>query len=380
MRLHSLLSDPLRALVALETVAMASSYALDVFIATMHVNKNPGDPKSLAIYSIEFIVAAVALASIPHRPNRRYVAIAIALCLVPVLVQSATGTLGPVVLLAVLAVRLTFAFGFPGTFIAWLLTFASIMFMPVMRFVAAPTFKQGTDLVSYAILLLLFTGVLYGVVAMMWLYARQGASAAAAAERTRIALDLHDSLGHLLTTLGVHLENADRLAPTDVDKARAYIARASVLASEILSDVRETVSILHDSDLDQSPALSSLLDRLRSDFASAHPVDLQWRVSLETEPHGRSAHVIFRVLQEALTNVARHARAHRVGVDVRGDKNAVSVSVRDDGRGFEESDAKGYGLVSMRTRVESVAGTLKIDSQNGAGTSVYATIPLESVV
>ncbi|HET6895006.1 MAG TPA: sensor histidine kinase [Candidatus Baltobacteraceae bacterium] len=380
MRLRSLLSDPLRALVVLETVVMASSYALDVFIATMHVNKNPGDPKSLAIYSIEFIVAAVALASIPHRPNRRYVAIAIALCLVPVSVQSASGTLGPVVLLAVLAVRLTFAFGFFGTSIAWLLTFTSIMFMPVMKFVAAPTFKHGTDLMSYGILLLLFTGVLYGVVAMMWLYARQGAAAAAAAERTRIALDLHDSLGHLLTTLGVHLENADRLAPTDVDKARAYIARAGVLASELLSDVRETVAILHDSDLDQSPTLSSLLDRLRSDFASAHPVDLQWRVALETEPQGRSAHVIFRVLQEALTNVARHAHAHRVGVDVRGDKNAVSVSVKDDGRGFEESDAKGYGLLSMRTRVESVAGTLKIDSQNGAGTSVQATIPLESVL
>lgn len=378
MRLRSFASDPLRALLALETVAIVSSYTLDVFMATMHINKNPGDPKSLAIYSVEFIFAAIALFSIPHRPNRRYLAIAGALCLAPVMVLSPTGALGPVVVLAVLASRLTFAFGFRGTAVAWIVTFASVMIDPVMKYMAAPTFQRGAFALTDALVILVFTSLLYGLLGIMWLYARSNAAMAASAERTRIALDLHDSLGHALTTLGVHLENAERLALTDAGKAKTYVARAGALTTAILSDVRDTVAMLHDGEELLPSSLTALLDRLHSDFSATHTIDLRWSVALEREPLGRSALVLYRVLQEALTNVARHAQAHCVSVDINGDKDTLVLCVQDDGRGFLQTEATGHGLFSMRTRIESVAGKFEISSQRGAGTRVNATLPLES--
>ncbi len=380
MRLRSLLADPLRALVALEAVAIVASYPVDVFIALMHFYKTPGDPKTLAIYTIQYIIAAIALFSIPHRPNRRYLAVAVAVCMVAVLAEAPTGmgSVGPIVAVAVLAYRLTFAFGFRGTALAWLIFFASMMFDPVRQYAEHPVFNQGMHLATTAIEVLVVTILIYGLVGIMWLYARNNAAMAAAAERSRIALDLHDSLGHALTTLGVHLENANRLALTDVDKAKTYMARAGELTREVLADVRDTVAMLHEGEDEQRPPLSSLLDRLRSDFAAAD-IDLRWRVSLEREPLGRSAHVLYRVLQEALTNVARHAHARRVDVEVRGDNDEVHVSVEDDGRGFDKAGDNGHGLVSMRTRVESVAGTINIGSRIGAGTRVHATIPLEGI-
>lgn len=377
MRLRRLLSDPLRALVALELAAVVCSYVVDVVMATMHINKNAGDQKSVTIYTVEYIATTIALFFIPHRPNRRYWAIGLGLCMVPVMVLSPTGALGPVVIIAVLAARLTFAFGFRGTAVAWLVTFASIMIDPVMQYAAGPTFRRGAYVVSDAIVILVFTSLLYGVIGIMWLYARNSASVAASAERTRIALDLHDSLGHALTTLGVHLENADRLAAVDAERTRAYITRAGALTSEILSDVRETVAMLHDGEETQAAPLSSLLDRLRSDFAAAYPVDVHWCVALEREPLGRSALVVYRVLQEALTNVNRHAQAHRVSVEVRGDNDRVFLCVEDDGRGFVHGESISHGLASMRNRVEAVAGTIDISSTPGAGTRVHASFPLE---
>jgi signal transduction histidine kinase len=87
---------------------------------------------------------------------------------------------------------------------------------------------------------------------------------------------------------------------------------------------------------------------------------------------------LLRAAQEALANVARHARASRVGVTLSYLENEVALDVRDDGRGFDRAlPVEGFGLVAMRQRIEGLAGTLQIESEPGAGTGVSARVPLE---
>jgi signal transduction histidine kinase len=88
---------------------------------------------------------------------------------------------------------------------------------------------------------------------------------------------------------------------------------------------------------------------------------------------------VYRVLQEALTNVTRHANAKRVEVRVLGKAGGIDVTVRDDGEGFEQSATSGRGLASMQSRIESIGGTLAIASNAGRGTLVHAHVPVEAV-
>jgi two-component sensor histidine kinase len=282
------------------------------------------------------------------------------------------------VLLLIFVTRLTFAFGFRGTAFAWGIGIAVVVVGSVPEIVQKPTSSNVIQGIASVFEWSLIFTLLFGLVGILWLYASKAAGAAAALERTRIALDLHDSLGHALTTLSVHLQNATQLQDVDTQKTRSYLDRASALAQEVLDDVRETVTILHDEPAAQPLAIAELLERLRGDFSAAHSLALHWNVCLEPEPEGRAAIVLYRVLQEALTNVARHADARKVSVDIKGDCNKIDLKVVDDGSGFHGGTHAGHGLTSMRSRIEALNGTFRIDSGVGSGTTLRATFPLES--
>jgi signal transduction histidine kinase len=164
---------------------------------------------------------------------------------------------------------------------------------------------------------------------------------------------------------------------TDPVKARAYLRSATSKTAEILGDVRETVAILHD-DAQRTPSFRLLLDRLRSDFSATHEMSVSWNVRVANEPSGRVAMAIYRVLQEALTNVARHAKASRIGVEVQGYDNWIEIRIDDDGRGFSGGSVDGHGLLSMRSRIESAGGTFRVSSEPAAGTQIVARVPLEA--
>jgi signal transduction histidine kinase len=86
---------------------------------------------------------------------------------------------------------------------------------------------------------------------------------------------------------------------------------------------------------------------------------------------------VYRVVQEALTNVARHAGAQTVELTIHEDEELVAIAVRDDGCGFDPAtDASGFGLVGMRERLAKVSGTLQVESEPGRGTAVTATVPV----
>ncbi|MBV8689424.1 MAG: sensor histidine kinase [Candidatus Eremiobacteraeota bacterium] len=378
--LERLRSNPLRGLIALEWIAMISSYAFDVSVAVGHIlfKGSGGDPRSVAVFTSLFVVTAAAVFSTPHRAHRRYAALAVSvLGLVGLGLWPTSVTATPVLVLIFVA-RLTFAFGFRGTAFAWCIGIAVVVLGSVPPIWQKPTGSDVIQAIASVLEWSLIFTLLFGLVGIMWLYASKAAEAAAASERSRIALDLHDSLGHALTTLSVHLQNATQLQDVDAGKMRSYLDRASALAREVLDDVRETVTVLHDEPATQQLAIAALLERLRRDFSAAHALTLHWNVFLNPEPEGRTAIALYRVLQEALTNVVRHASARKVSVDIIGDCNNIDLKVVDDGSGFLAGTHSGHGLTSMRSRIESLNGAFRIDSDVRSGTTLRATFPVES--
>jgi len=192
------------------------------------------------------------------------------------------------------------------------------------------------------------------------------AAATAAAERLRIARDLHDTLGHSLTALHLQLELAKN---TTGDVHRRAVDDADALSRALLAEVREVVGAMRE----EVPFdLEGALVRL----ASAIP---RPRVSVRVDaavrpPDGRVAQAILRVVQEAITNAARHADAETVVVDVAEDGAVLSVTARDDGRG-PLGLREGNGLRGARERLEALGGTLEVVAPGGRGTELRARIP-----
>lgn len=185
-------------------------------------------------------------------------------------------------------------------------------------------------------------------------------------ERTRISRELHDLLGHHLTALSLNLEVANHLVE---GKAQEHVTQAHTLAKLLLSDVREAVSRIRDSDdIDMAATLLPLADNvpgLRIDMRLPAPFLLD-------DPE--RAHVLLRCTQEIITNVVRHAQATTLDLEYRWQDDGVVLDARDDGRGAEAPVA-GNGLRGMRERLAAYGGRLTIDSRQGGGFGLSLYLP-----
>jgi signal transduction histidine kinase len=369
--------DPLRALLWIEAIAFALAFAGDVYAAlTMRFDLTGSLAASLKAYIPLVAVTGVLVFTIPHSPNGRFPVIGgaiVGICALPLIPSPGVSSL---VLLAILAARLTFAFGSRGAALALGTALAAILCDAVASHWGPAHLSTGETLFGIYGLSIQVT-LVFGMIGVMWLYAKSSSSAAASAERARIALDLHDSLGHALTALLVQLQNAEQSSDIDPSRAAKYVKRATATATELLADVRETVAILHHEEAASTPPLASMLARLHDDFTSTHPLQTTWSVQLKDEPSGRVSMAIYRVVQEALTNVVRHAQAAHVRVFVCSSDREIDLRVEDDGRGLHGTEGTGHGLHFMRMRVENVGGIFSVSS-NGTGTQLRALIPLEA--
>lgn len=195
-------------------------------------------------------------------------------------------------------------------------------------------------------------------------------------ERKRIALEIHDELGQLLTALkmDVSLLKMRLTTPDLLEK----VADMHVLVDSTIWMVRNVANHLRPAALNFG--LASALEWLAEDFARRNSVPCLFRMN-GSEPVLPEAHAtaVFRVVQESLTNVARHARATRVHVTLTRTERGFDLHVNDDGCGFEPETARNgysYGLLSMSERARLIGATLRIDSAPGAGTMVSVSVPL----
>jgi signal transduction histidine kinase len=199
---------------------------------------------------------------------------------------------------------------------------------------------------------------------------------AAEAERRRWARELHDETLQALGGLKVLLSSAARAG--DAEAMRPAVAQAIEHVTTEIANLRALITELRPAALDQLgllPALTSLLQRtatttgleVESDVTLADP-DARLPEEIET--------TVYRLVQEALTNVAKHAGAHRVEVRIREDAGRLDVLVADDGRGLRGATGGGFGLVGMRERVELAGGELTVEDHAPGGTVVRARIPV----
>jgi signal transduction histidine kinase len=195
-------------------------------------------------------------------------------------------------------------------------------------------------------------------------------------ERQRLARELHDETGQALTSILLGLKPLERSASSDED--RAAVASLRELVVSTLQDVRRLAVELRPSALDDF-GLGTAVERLAETFRAQTGM----RVDLETQlGDGRLPSevetALYRIVQEALANVVKHAGAARVSILLTRRDTSVAAVIEDDGAGFDPATVGKdvLGLVGMRERVGLVGGDLRIESSEGAGTTIVAEVPL----
>ena len=201
---------------------------------------------------------------------------------------------------------------------------------------------------------------------------------AAEAERRRWARELHDETLQGLGGLKVLLAGAGRL--DDPEAMRQAMGQAVEQVSTEIDSLRALIAELRPAALDQlglAPALSSLVQRT----ATTSRLEFESDIALGADDHRLPEDLettVYRLVQEALTNVTKHARATRVEVTVREGGGAVEVRVADDGVGVHAASGSGagFGLVGMRERVAMAGGELHVERRTSGGTEVRARLPM----
>ncbi len=196
-------------------------------------------------------------------------------------------------------------------------------------------------------------------------------------ERARMAREIHDTLAQGLTAIGLHVEGALNLLEKDPPRARDRLQRALATTRESLEEARRSVLELRAAPLDGKP-LGEALAALGRAFTSETGVRVHVQASGDPNLSPRVESELFRIAQEALANVRRHAHAHEVEVSLHADRANVRLEVRDDGRGFDPRVRREghHGIDGMRERARLLGGRLRIASEPGRGTKIVATAPL----
>ena len=189
----------------------------------------------------------------------------------------------------------------------------------------------------------------------------------------RFSHELHDELGQSLTAIKANVAALDPTTPPDP----ARLEDCRVLIDEAIQNVRELSHLLRPTILDDF-GLDAGIRWLAERFGQRTGIDVDYQSSFHDRLADQTETHLFRIVQEALTNVARHSKATRVVIELERSGNRVHLAVKDNGRGFQGNGASstktGLGLVGMRARAESVGGELQIDSTHGVAIDLWAPL------
>ena len=206
------------------------------------------------------------------------------------------------------------------------------------------------------------------------------AEAAVADERIRIAREMHDVVAHGMSVMMLHVGGVRRLLRPDQEQERAALADAETAGREATAEMHRILGVLRD-DTEAGPVCSPSLRRLDELLATARAGGLVVELWEEGEPRTLPRGVdqaAFRIVQEALTNVRRHASAGRVTVRIGYGRDRLDLEVCDDGVGQQDPVPGGHGLAGMRERATAYGGSLRVGRGPDGGFLVAATLPLDS--
>jgi signal transduction histidine kinase len=205
--------------------------------------------------------------------------------------------------------------------------------------------------------------------------ALQRVVAAQELERKRLARELHDETGQALTSILLGLKAVEEAKSEEQMRAAAADLRELVVAT--LQDVRRLAVELRPSALDDF-GLVPAVERLAATVGEHTRIQVSVGAELDERLPGEVETVLYRIVQEGLTNVVKHADAREVRIRVSRRDGHVTASVEDDGRGFDPAVMRdgGLGLLGMRERVALLGGRVEIDAQPGSGTRLVVEVPL----
>jgi signal transduction histidine kinase len=209
-------------------------------------------------------------------------------------------------------------------------------------------------------------------------YAATTEHLAVSQERNRLARELHDTLAHSLSGVTVQLEAVEALWDANDQDARRMLDQALLSTRSGLTEARRALQSLRASPLEDLGLALAITDLVESAAARANlKLELNINGHLEDIPM-EIEQSVYRIVQEALTNVSRHAQATSLHVALTREEDCLSVLVRDDGHGFDPAEVSGarYGLKGLRERAEMMGGALQIDSNPQGGTSVRLQVPV----
>jgi signal transduction histidine kinase len=194
-------------------------------------------------------------------------------------------------------------------------------------------------------------------------------------ERTALSRELHDEVGQKMTALGMELRNLEKLRDSNPGAFEKRMEEVKRLNIDTMRAIRDLAMGLRPSMLDDL-GLEAALEWQGREFSrhTGVPAVVQVNSALDELPESQRT-CIYRVVQEALTNCARHAKARNVVVSVSKERNGIVVLVQDDGIGFSPSLRGGLGLLGIQERVQALDGKLYIASAVGEGTTVKVEIP-----
>jgi signal transduction histidine kinase len=201
-------------------------------------------------------------------------------------------------------------------------------------------------------------------------------------ERNRLAADLHDTTEQALTGLAFQLEATEALHGRAPDRSQQHLALARQLLGRSREDLRRSIWNLRARPLDEG-TLADALRAIAADRAAESAVRIV--VACEGEPRPLPDFVAGNLLllaQEGITNALKHARPAEIALDLRFQPRALTLTIRDDGTGFDPATAEGpkdghFGLQGMRERIKRLGGRIAFDSAPGRGATITATVPIE---
>jgi PAS domain S-box-containing protein len=200
-------------------------------------------------------------------------------------------------------------------------------------------------------------------------------------ERRKIARELHDGLGQLLTAAHLNLELAEQDMSDDPEQAKEALSRVKDIITTTIREVRNISQNLRPAVLDDF-GLVAAVRNLCDDFSRTGTVQVQFS-DYEMQKHYSPAIEIatYRICQEALSNIARHSKATEASVDIYNRESYILIVIQDNGTGFDPSDPRqsnsGSGLINIRERAELLGGNVQIESRTDNGTEILIELPLK---
>ncbi len=205
-------------------------------------------------------------------------------------------------------------------------------------------------------------------------YASQAEELAAAKERNRLAREIHDNLGHYLTAVNMQIEAAMALMESDGDRAKQSLERAQSLTKEGLAEVRRAVAAMRAAPIEARPLHEAI--QMLVEEQQATGITTYYQIEGSIRPCSAQTELaLYRIAQEGLTNIRKHAQASRADLILDYCKpNAIQIRLQDDGIGSNNTDS-GFGLLGVRERVKLLGGNLEIKTTPGQGFVLQVELP-----